>query len=128
MSASHRFARNPSWLATALLAACSFASAQDTKTTSTQQPKKGEDAGQKISGVVVKVEQIRPDDPSARGVRLTIKTDAVWRDFVRDQANVASSASNKKAAAKGENSVATKGQPASADTLVVVDVRPETKL
>ena len=47
---------------------------------------------------------------------MTVNTDVVWRDFVRDQAVDPSKAARTgiaKAAAKGKNSVATKGHPTS---------------
>ncbi|MBX6314607.1 MAG: hypothetical protein IRY99_17090 [Isosphaeraceae bacterium] len=69
----------------------------------------------KTAGVIIRVEQIDPKakegDDSGRKARLTIQADAVWRDFVRDQASLSPDASTKKAAQKGQQSIATKPQP-----------------
>jgi hypothetical protein len=95
----------------------------------------------KVSGVIVKIEPYRKTEATARKdgssrtesrevphrVRLTINTAVVWRDWVRDQAeNPARVAGNEPK--KGENSVATKGEPIAVEGLVVVDVGPETRL
>ncbi len=83
----------------------------------------------RASGVVTKVEPINPDqraDP--RSLRLTINTAAVWRDWARDQATESVYESAKKEAAAGANSVATKGEPQDKNTLVVVDLTPETTI
>src|SRR6476659_7311197 len=77
----------------------------------------------KIAGVIVKIEDLK-DVADARGKRLTVNTAAVWRDWVRDQARVQTRTSTKTAAKDGENSIATRGEPQSENTLVVVDVRP----
>ena len=92
---------------------------------------------ERASGVIVKVESIRKgaksrsdDVPGEKGQsathRLTINTAAVWRDWVRDQAGVSPNASPREQARRGNNSVATKGEPQSEDTLVVVDIGPNT--
>lgn len=81
---------------------------------------------QRVDGVVVKAERIGEGqgEKSAdrdQGVRLTINTAAVWRDYVRDTAT-SKATSPEKAAKKGEESIATKGQPKSDDTLVTVEI------
>jgi len=94
---------------------------------------------QRASGVIVKAEAIpqgakaRPDDAErpkgqAPTHRLTINTAAVWRDWVRDQVGLDANASPREIAKRGANSVATKGEPQSPGTLVVVDVGPNTKI
>ncbi len=72
-------------------------------------------------GVIVKVE---PIDGSSERVKLTINTAAVWRDWARDQAKPRPKADN----TKGENSVATKGEPISPTTSLVVEVGGKTQL
>ena len=97
---------------------------------------------ERASGVIVKVEPIAKGaaagsssvDDAKRGRergasrRLTINTAAVWRDWVRDQAADDPATSPGKAAEKGANSVAAKGEPQDPDTLVVVDIGPDTKV
>ena len=61
-------------------------------------------------------------------LRLSINTNAVWRDWARDQAQVRDEGSPKKDAAKGANSVATKGQPADENSLVEVVVASSTRV
>jgi len=87
---------------------------------------------QKGEGVIVKVEPVgeargsgeKAARKAARHVRVTVNTDAVWRDYIRDQANL----SGKADAKKGEESVATKGQPASPDSLIIAEVGPDSKV
>ncbi len=105
---------------------------------------------ERAAGVVVRVEppprKASPKAPSETGTatqperktrRLTINTAAVWRDWVRDQALIKDNEGTKdrdqdKAirdqARRGAESVATRGEPRSEDTLVVVDVEPATRL
>jgi len=94
---------------------------------------------ERASGVIVKAEPIRKgarsrsdDVEREKGQafthRLTINTAAVWRDWVRDQAGVDANAPPREAAKSGANSVATKGEPQSEDTLIVVDIGPQTKV
>jgi len=94
---------------------------------------------QRAAGVIVKVEpvakgaQSRSDNVErekgrAPTHRITINTAVVWRDWVRDQAGLDPAASPREVAKRGANSVATKGQPETAATLVVVDVVPTTKI
>jgi hypothetical protein len=89
------------------------------------------------SGVIVKTEPIRKgagsrsdavekDATTAPTHRLTVNTAALWRDWVRDQAGVNLNAPAKEQARRGAESVATKGEPQSADTVVVIDIGAET--
>jgi hypothetical protein len=99
-------------------------------------PKKARTAPERASGVIVKAERITPPaEASSRAnraqhatYRLTINTAAVWRDWSRDQAQAKDTGPPGKDAAKGANSVATKGEPLEANALVVIDVGPETKV
>jgi len=90
---------------------------------------------QRAEGVILKVEPARRGgDANAKGegkrgrqgqgVRLTINTAVVWRDWVRDQADL----KTRPNAEKGANSVATKGQPAGPNDLVTVVVGPRAHL
>jgi len=94
---------------------------------------------ERAAGVIVKAEAIRKGAGSRSDVvekekgeaprqRLTINTAAVWRDWVRDQAGQDLNASPRTQAERGANSVATKGEPRSEDTEVVVDIGPNTKV
>jgi len=97
---------------------------------------------ERAAGVIVKVEPVTKGatpgstitDEAKKGrqvsrtVRLTINTAAVWRDWARDQPPEDASSTPKKDAAEGANSIATKGQPVSPDTTVLVDVGPETRI
>jgi hypothetical protein len=80
---------------------------------------------QRIEGVVVKAEPV--GEEGSRRVRLTVNTAAVWRDFARDTA-ANREAPPEKAAKKGEESVATKGQPESRQTLETIEVSPEARM
>jgi hypothetical protein len=93
---------------------------------------------QRASGVIVKAEPLRketpsrPESPGDRGTaathRLTINTAVVWRDWTRDQGGLKPDAPPREVAERGANSVATKGEPRSEDTLVVVDVVASTRI
>jgi hypothetical protein len=95
---------------------------------------------EKVAGVILKVEKIAKGgasdskaakDEANKGtvlLRLSINTNVVWRDWVRDQAQVRDEGSPKQDAAKGANSVATKGQPVDENSLVVVEVASGTKV
>ncbi len=101
---------------------------------------KGETPGaERVSGVILKVEKVEgraAAGSKAKGeakgspvlLRLSINTNAVWRDWARDQAQARDEGSPKKDAIKGANSVATTGQPADENSLVVVDVGSETRV
>jgi hypothetical protein len=97
-----------------------------------QTTKNDADKIQRGEGVIVRVEPTGKDAKQKKGkvrhVRVTVNTAAVWRDFVRDQASIAGSSDPKKVAEKGENSIATQGQPVSDDTAFVVEVGPETRV
>jgi len=99
---------------------------------------------ERASGVIVKVEPIatadsgrsKPGDSKAshadrgkgRLVRLTINTDAIWSDWARDQVPATAAQSPKKAAEKGAKSVATKGEPETENSLVVIALTPASKV
>jgi hypothetical protein len=81
---------------------------------------------ERASGVIVKVEPLgKRDAKGPRSYRLTINTAAVWRDWARDQATRSGAGSTGRAAAEGNKSIATRGEPATKDTMVAVDVGPE---
>ena len=106
-------------VAAALVAATALA--QDART-----KQKGARGAQRTSGVITKVEDIGKRE--GRRLRLTIKTDVVWRDYVRDTAAPPPGQPLNKAAAEGKDSVATKGQPKSPDDVVTIEVGPNTRL
>jgi len=96
---------------------------------------------EKVSGVILKAEKVARESADSKTakvkgesqenpvlLRLSINTNAVWRDWARDQAQVRDEGSPKKDAAKGANSVATTGQPADENSLVVMDVTAETRV
>ncbi len=123
--------------ASLLLAAPAFAQTTETKEKEKTLPPPADARHQLTTGVIVKAEPVNRDgtpanDPAAspRFVRLTINTAAVWRDWVRDQAGTEPK-SPRAAAARGEKSIATAGEPRSADTLTTVvmafDTRIETR-
>jgi len=125
---------------TAMLLVAASAIAQDkdqgkknSKKTDRKSPAPVAGDAQLAPGVIVKAEAIRKDGSSVEKRssprrRITVNTAAVWRDWVRDQASEGPPVSIKKAAEKGANSVATKGEPADTDTLVVVDIGPDTRI
>jgi hypothetical protein len=102
------------------LVASGLATAQDDRSSG----KKG--GAQRASGVITLTESNGKAQP--KRVHLSIKTDAVWRDFVRDQATAGAKPSTKAAAEKGKDSIATKGEPASPNDLLRVEVVPDTRL
>jgi hypothetical protein len=103
-------------------------------------PKGDSSRAEKVAGVILKVEKIAKGgasdskatkDEANKGTvlfRLSINTNVVWRDWVRDQAQARDEGPPSKDAAKGANSVATKGQPADENSLVVVEVASSTKV
>ena len=127
--------------AAALVAISGLASAQESATKG-RPSTKGTSAAERASGVIVKVEPVKkgvtPGDTIEKESkagrtrpwthRLSINTNAVWRDWARDQAQVNDRGPARKDAAKGDNSVATKGEPADANSLVLVDIGPDTKI
>ncbi|MDB5351570.1 MAG: hypothetical protein JWN86_2817 [Planctomycetota bacterium] len=101
--------------------------AQEGKTKKTEA-----DRVQKGEGVIVRVEPVdessnkdkKSDRKANRKVKLTINTAAVWRDYARDQATV----SGKTDAKKGENSVATQGQPLAPESTIIAEVGPDSRV
>lgn len=95
-------------------------------------------SAERASGVIVKVEKVTKggerassDNPGRSHHpthRLTINTNAVWRDWARDQARVSDRGSARKDAREGAESVATKGEPADSNSLVLVDIVHRTKV
>jgi hypothetical protein len=90
---------------------------------------------EKIAGVILKAVPVsKKGKEKADGkkgavpLRLSINTNAVWRDWVRDQSQTRDEGPAKKDAAKGANSVATKGEPTDDNSLVVIDVVTETRI
>src|SRR5262249_51462818 len=98
-----------------------------------ESPRSVSPAHQHLSGVIIKSEGIRKDTGTqpergseAKGrstpIRLTINAAAVWRDWYRDQVGQSAGAPPLAEAERGANSVATKGEPRSEDTEVVIIV------
>ncbi len=110
-------------------AACSIGGLAQGQTTKKSPPG---DAGQeKTSGVILKVEPIGSDENAPRAWKLTVNTDVVWRDFVRDQASEPKKVARTgtaKAAKKGEESVATEGHPKDQELLFTVEISPRTEM
>ncbi len=132
-------------LATATLVAASglgLAQEGKDKAKSKSSSPKVSTTAERASGVIIKAEPVTKGatpgstitDEAKKGrqvpssVRLTINTAAVWSDWARDQATEDVSKSAKKGADEGKNSIATLGQPVSADTTVLVDVGPDTRV
>ena len=88
------------------------------------EPDKKAARDQLVEGVIVKVE---PVEKGKDRVRITVNSAAVWRDYVRDSAT-AKGESTEKSAKKGDESVATKGQPESEDDLTTIEVGPGSKV
>jgi len=112
-----------------MLAMCGLALA-DEKQASRQRGAQAR--AEKTSGVIAKIKGAGSGNTSARGSwRLTINTDVVWRDFVRDQATDPAKAARTgtdKAAAKGRESVATEGHPQDGQMMVTVELDPQTEI
>jgi hypothetical protein len=93
---------------------------------------------ERVEGVILKVEKVAKGGVEAKAgkegesksgtvlLRLSINTNVIWNDWVRDQAQVRDEGPPSKDAAKGANSVATKGQPADDNSMVVVVVASGT--
>ena len=111
----------PAYLLLALSAALALAPASHAQTTKAK-AKAGEP--ERTSGVIAKVEA----DAPGKLRRLTIKTDAIWADWARDQASKGAGGSLAKAAAKGEQGIAAEGEPSSPDDRTVVEVAADAKL
>ena len=118
-----------------------FSQAQERKDRG-REPRRANPKTERASGVIIKVEPIgkgessgSKDEGESRKARahrvsrrLTINTAAVWRDWARDQVINKPTESAKAESAEGANSVATKGEPAAKDSLVVVAIGPQTKV
>jgi hypothetical protein len=113
----------------ALLMACGLAMADDKQ--STKDSRKATESD-RASGVIAKIEPAeRGDKDTKRAWKLTLNTDVVWRDFVRDQATDPAKAARtgiRKAAEKGKESVATEGHPKDDQLMVTVLLDPETEI
>ncbi len=109
------------------LAVASAAMAQEGRRSDEKSGKSKE--SERIEGVIVKVEPVADQDTkdAPRHLRLTINTAAVWIDYSRDTSTTKPK-SSKEAARKGDDSIATKGQPRDEDTLVRLVVAPDTPL
>jgi len=97
---------------------------------------------ERVSGVIIKMEPVPAGVTAGSTIqkeaaagrarpathRLTINMNAVWRDWARDQAHLTDKGPAKKDAAAGKNSVATTGEPAEPNSVVVVDVGPDTRV
>jgi len=120
-------------LAATLLLACGGSTADDK--TAGAKAKTPEDV-KTISGLIVKVDKYQ--DKSAKAEKadaerwvVTVSTDVVWRDFVRDQAVAPGKAAKNsidRAAAKGRKSVAKEGQPLDPDLVATARLDSKTKL
>jgi len=102
-------------------------------------PAKGEPSrAERVSGVILKVEKVAKEGAAGSKagkekaesalLRLSVNTNDVWRDWARDQASVRDQGTPKKDAAKGESSIATKGQPADENSVVVIEVTAGTRV
>lgn len=136
-----------------LVALGGLSPAQDEKGRAEDRPRgkvgqeKGPGAGQRASGVIVKVDRFKEgvnegstiEKQAEKGrqvpvtARLTINTAAPWRDYVREPETFkpAEKAEGKagRDRPKGEdNTITTDGQPESPDTVVLVDVGPRTEM
>jgi hypothetical protein len=112
-----------------LLMACGLVVADDK-----QQAKGGRKPSdaERASGVIARIEPTeRGDKDTKRSWIVTINTDVVWRDFVRDQATDPARAARTgtgKAARKGREAVATEGHPKGEQMMVTVLLDPETEI
>jgi len=99
---------------------------KDTPTAAKKDPARAE----KVSGVIVKAEKVAKAKGKSDStlMRLSINTNAVWRDWARDQASARDEGSPKKDATKGANSIATRGEPVDENSLVVVEVASTTRV
>lgn len=86
----------------------------------------------RTSGVIVKVEPVEQGDQASKRIwRVTVNTDVVWRDFVRDQAvdpSKAARTGTERAAAKGKKSVAAEGHPRAEAMSATVNLNPKTEI
>jgi hypothetical protein len=111
----------------------------DSRVSEGESPRVVSPAHQRVSGVIIKLEPIRGSASSSAGDaerkresapthRLTINDAIPWADWVRDQVGQNLNASPKEQARSGSNSVATKGQPRSEESLVVIVIDPNTRI
>ena len=117
--------------ASLLLAAPAFAQTADTKAKEKTLPPPADAKHQLTTGVIVKAEHVNHGGAASekgRSVRLTINTAAIWRDWARDQATTDPKVPKPTAAARGNRSIATDGEPIAPDNTVVVVVDPDTKI
>jgi len=84
---------------------------------------------ERASGVILKSELVGKPSPAAGAafMRLTINTNALWRDWARGQARKIDPGV-KKDVAEGASDVATKGEPADPNSVVTVEVLTSTKV
>jgi len=86
----------------------------------------------RASGVIARIEPAeRGDKNTKRAWKVTLNTDVVWRDFVRDQATDPAKAARtgtRKAAEKGKESVATEGHPKDDQLMITALLEPETEI
>jgi len=129
-------------VASALLVSASGLSLAQQKKDAPAPAKKDLSQSEKVSGVILKVETVekatKADRKSVKSkaegkngpvlLRLSINTNAVWRDWARDQAQAKDDGPPKKEAAKGANSIATKGEPVDDNSLVVIEVASSTRV
>jgi len=100
------------------------------------QPRAEARPAEKISGLILKVEKFqdaaaRAGEADAQRLTVTVGTDVVWRDFVRDQAvspEKATQESTAGAAEKGRKSVAAEGQPVDPALVATAEVDARTRL
>jgi len=108
---------------TLVAAACWISAPVEGQTKKASPP--GDGRPEKTSGVILKVEPMAANDSGLKAWKLTVNTDVVWRDFVRDQASEPEKVARTgtaKAAKKGKESVATEGHPKDQELLFTVEV------
>jgi len=117
----------------ALLWACNPATADDKPAAAAPKQSKAK-APEKIAGLITKVEKSKGEGEGkadARRLTVTVSTNVVWRDFVRDQAvspEKAAKESTTRAASKGRKSVAGEGQPVDPALIATATLDARTKL
>jgi hypothetical protein len=90
---------------------------------------------QRVTGVIATAEPIMRDrgSPSTEArrsaaQRLTIQTDIDWNEWARDQVGGRRRTTPREEAERGANSTATKGEPRTKNTDIVVDIGPSTRV
>jgi hypothetical protein len=120
MTATRRFG-------TAALAAATLASTVALASVTQEDARKTAAEDQMVDGVVTDVAQEKSGDGRKSGAyRITLNTAAVWRDYARDTATEGGTSASQ-AAEKGDQSVATKGQPEDRNTALEVDLPAATR-